>query len=146
MILYKIDFFVLPFAETPLFQKPVCPKVTNLSSISMDIGCEADFNYTVLTNLQTFIMKCHPVVKNATCKWSYNKIVLGNTTDYAMSSHDTHTFKVIAHPVTSLEIDIGLPTYLPWNTITCTCSSPTVNKSESRSTVITSTAFPDFNY
>ena len=139
-------FFVLPFAETRLFQKPVCPTVTNLSSISMDVGCEADFNYTVLRKLQTLIMKCRPVVENATCEWSYNNIVLGNSTDYVVSTHDTHAFKVISYPVTSLQIDIGLPTYLPWNMIICTCTSPTINKTESRSTVITSTAFADYNY
>ena len=133
-------FSVLPFAETPLFQKPVCPTVTNLSSISLDIGCEADFNHTVLRKLQTLIMKCRPVVEDATCKWSYKNIVLGNSTDYAVSPGN-HKFKVIAYPVTSLEIDIGSFTYLPGNTITCTCYSPTIDKSESRSTRITS---PDF--
>ena len=111
----------------------------------MDIGCKADFNFTVLSKLQTLIMKCHPVVEDATCEWSFNNIVLANTKENTVPNPGNHKFKVIAHPVTSLKIDIGFYAYLPWNTITCTCSSPTINKSESRFTRIRSNAFPELN-
>ena len=122
--------------------KPVCPPVEDLSSIVMDIGCEARFNHTVLRKLENFALKCHPVVEDAICEWRYNNIVLGNSKISAVSTHDTHTFTVIPS-IRTLYIRVGERRfYLPLNTlITCTCYSPTIDKSESRSTRITS---PDF--
>ena len=120
----------------------MCPPVEDMSSISMDIGCAAHFNNTVLRNLENLALKCHPLVEDATCEWKYNNIVLGNSKTCAVSTHDTHIF-IVYPSIRALVIRVGEKRYyLPVDTlITCTCYSPTIDKIESRSTRITS---PDF--
>ena len=128
-----------------LFGDMVCPTIEDTSSISMDIGCKPHFNYAVLRKLRNFVLKCHPVVEDATCVWRYNDITLGNSKEFATSTHDKqHSFTLFPDLLIVKNSVGGGQFNLPLKTpITCKCYSPTIGKSESRSTGITSLDFQD---
>ena len=124
-----------------------CPTIEDAYYIQMDIGCKAHFNHTILSKLQIFILECHPVIIDATCEWKYNNIVLGNSTETPKATHDgKHTFTVFpSRGILSVansgrEVQFNLPLKTPIN---CTCYSPTMDKNETRSTMITSPDFQD---